>query len=178
MESLKKKIESISPKFIDDFGLENKMAVPRIEKVVLNAGVGRIATADKKRVEFIAGRLTQIAGQKTTTRPARKSIATFKTREGDPIGVAVTLRGERMYAFLDKLIHIAIPRMRDFKGLTSKSVDEMGNLTIGISEHTIFPETSDEDLRDVFGFAITIVTTSHNKEVALAFLKGIGFPFK
>ena len=110
-------------------------------------------------------------------RGAKKAIANFKTRLGDEIGVSVTLRGERMYSFLDKLIHIAIPRMRDFRGLSLKSVDEMGNFTIGIKEHTIFPETADEDLKDVFGFAITIVTTAKNKETASLFLKELGLPF-
>ena len=133
---------------------------------------------DKKKIELIQDRLAKITGQKTAPRGAKKSVAAFKIREGDTIGYQVTLRGKRMYDFLDRLLHIALPRARDFRGLSRESVDLMGNVTIGIREHTIFPETGDEDIKDVFGFAITVVTTANNKKDALAFLEHLGFPFK
>jgi len=171
-EKEKKSFESIK----EILGISNKMESPHIEKVVLSSGTGKIA--DKKKKELILDRMTRIAGQKAVPRKAKKSIATFKLREGDDIGVTVTLRGGRMYSFLDKLITVAIPRMRDFKGLDTKAIDNMGNLTIGVTEHTIFPETSDEDLRDVFGLSITIVTTATSKDAAEAFLRSIGIPFK
>jgi large subunit ribosomal protein L5 len=123
-------------------------------------------------------RLTKITGQRPTVRSAKKSVASFKVRQGDPIGVAVTLRGARMNHFLDKLIHIAIPRTKDFRGIDPKAVDNIGNMTIGIKEHSIFPETSDEDLKDVFGFAITLVSTAKGKEEALKFFTHLGIPFK
>src|SRR4029079_5884982 len=131
---------------------------------------------DKKQIEVIEDRLAKITGQKAAARGARMSIASFKVREGDTVGLQVTLRGARMYDFIDKLIHIALPRTRDFRGLSAKSIDDMGNLTIGIRENTIFPETSDEDLKDVFGLAITIVTTAKSKPEAEAFLRHLGLP--
>ena len=158
-----------------DFGYTNKLQAPKIEKVVVSTGTGKIS--DKNKIEVIQERLAWITGQKASPRPAKQSIATFKLREGDIVGYQVTLRGLQMNNFLDKLIHVAIPRTRDFRGIKKDSIDEMGNLTIGIKEHTIFPETSDEDLRDVFGLAITIVTTATTKDEAYAFLKHIGIPF-
>ena len=152
------------------------MQTPKIDKVIVSAGVGSIK--DKYKIKVIQDRLSKITGQKEAARVAKKSIATFKTRQGDILGYQVTLRGSRMYDFLDRLIHIAIPRMRDFRGLSTESIDEMGNFTIGIKEHTVFPETSDEDLKDVFGFSITIVTTAKTKEEAEEYLKNLGFPFK
>ena len=152
------------------------MQSPKIEKVVISTGTGKIQ--DKAQIALIQDRLAKITGQKASARPAKKSIAAFKTREGDTIGYQVTLRGERMYDFLDKLIHVALPRTRDFQGLSRTSVDEVGNYTIGIREHTIFPETADEELKDVFGFAVTIVTTADTKEGALKLLEHIGLPLK
>ena len=157
-------------------GFSNTMESPKLDKVVLSVGVGSVKEKDKFQV--IQDRLARISGQKVAIRPAKKSIASFKVREGDIVGYQVTLRGERMITFLDKLIHIALPRTKDFRGIERKSIDEMGNITIGIPEHTVFPETSDEDLRDVFGFAVTIVTTADTKEGAEAFLEHIGIPFK
>mgnify|MGYP000684064667 CR=1 FL=1 len=157
-------------------GYKNIMQTPKIDKVIVSAGVGSIK--DKYKIKVIQDRLSKITGQKEAARVAKKSIATFKTRQGDILGYQVTLRGSRMYDFLDRLIHIAIPRMRDFRGLSTESIDEMGNFTIGIKEHTVFPETSDEDLKDVFGFSITIVTTAKTKEEAEEYLKNLGFPFK
>lgn len=156
--------------------LANPMQAPHLVKVVVSAGFGSVK--DKKKIELIADRLAKITGQKPAVRGAKKAIATFKTRVGDPIGYQVTLRGKRMTEFLDRLIHVALPRTKDFRGLPRTSVDDMGNYTIGIKEHTIFPETADEDLKDVFGFAVTIVTTSDDKKKTLAFLEQLGLPIK
>ncbi len=156
------------------FGYTSPMQGPRIMKVVVSSGVGK--KRDKKQIELIQERLARITGQKSAPRPAKISIASFKVREGDTVGLQVTLRGERMYDFIDKLIHIALPRTRDFRGLSAKAIDDMGNITIGIKENTIFPETSDEDLKDVFGLAITIVTTAKSKAEAEAFFRHIGLP--
>jgi large subunit ribosomal protein L5 len=146
----------------------------RIEKVIVSTGVGK--KRDKKQIEVIENRLAKITGQKAAPRAARQSIASFKVREGDTVGLQVTLRGARMYDFIDKVIHIALPRTRDFRGLKATAIDDMGNITIGIKENTIFPETSDEDLKDVFGLAITIVTTATSKAEAEAFFRHIGIP--
>jgi len=156
------------------FGYTSPMQGPRIMKVVVSTGVGK--KRDKKQIELIEDRLAKITGQKSAPRAAKISIASFKVREGDTVGLQVTLRGARMYDFLDKLIHIALPRTRDFRGLLPKAIDDMGNMTVGIKENTIFPETSDEDLKDVFGLAITIVTTAKNKAEAEAFFRHIGMP--
>jgi large subunit ribosomal protein L5 len=133
---------------------------------------------DKNKNEAIVGRLAKIIGQKPAMRGAKQSISSFKVRQGDPIGVMVTLRGKRMFAFLEKLINVAIPRTKDFRGINRTGVDNIGNLTIGIKEHTIFPETADEDIRDVFGMSITIVSTAKDKKEGLAFFELIGVPFK
>ena len=156
--------------------LKNAMQTPRLVKVVISNGFGSVK--DKKKIELIADRLAKITGQKPATRVTKKAIATFKTRQGDAVGYQITLRGKRMCDFLDRLNHVALPRTKDFRGLSRTSVDAMGNYTLGIKEHTIFPETADEDLKDVFGFAITIVTTSHDKKATLAFLEYIGLPLK
>lgn len=158
----------------DTFGYTSPMQGPRILKVIVSSGVGK--KRDKKQLEVIEDRLAKITGQKAAPRGARLSIAAFKVREGDTVGLQVTLRGARMYDFLDKLIHIALPRTRDFRGLSSKAIDDMGNITIGIKENTIFPETSDEDLKDVFGFAMTVVTTAKGKAEAEAFFRHLGLP--
>src|SRR3989338_7334082 len=157
-----------------DFGYTSPMQGPRITKVVVSSGVGK--KRDKKQLEVIEDRLAKITGQKPSARPAKISIASFKVREGDTVGLQVTLRGARMFDFIDKLIHIALPRTRDFHGISPKAIDDMGNITIGIKENTIFPETSDEDLKDVFGFAVTIVTTAKSKTEAEAFFRHIGLP--
>jgi len=157
-------------------GLTNAMQTPRLVKVVIANGFGSVK--DKKKIELIADRLARITGQKPAVRATKKAIATFKTRVGDPVGYQITLRGKRMTEFLDRLIHIALPRTKDFRGLPRTSVDAMGNYTIGIKEHTIFPETTDEDLKDVFGMSITLVTTSRDKKSTLAFLEYIGLPLK
>ena len=158
------------------FGYTNRLQAPKLVKVVVSTGTGSIK--DEKKVKLIADRLGKIAGQKPAERAAKKSIATFKVREGDPVGYQVTLRGKQMRDFLNRLVHIALPRTKDFKGLSRESVDEMGNYTLAIREHTVFPETADEDVKDVFGLAVTIVTTAKTKAEALAFLGHLGFPFK
>ncbi len=174
MSITKQKQQSAYLALAETFGYTSPMQGPRITKVVVSSGVGK--KRDKKQLEVVEDRLAKITGQKPSTRPARISIASFKVREGDTVGYQVTLRGARMYDFVDKLIHIALPRTRDFRGLSAKAIDEMGNLTVGIREHTIFPETSDEDLKDVFGLAITIVTTAKSKAEAEAFFRHIGMP--
>ncbi|GMU73998.1 MAG: 50S ribosomal protein L5 [Candidatus Campbellbacteria bacterium] len=156
--------------------LKNVMALPKLEKVVVSVGIGSVK--DKNKIEVIQDRLEKITGQKSVGRVAKKSIASFKLREGQTIGYQTTLRGQRMYDFLDRLFNIALARTRDFRGIDRKSVDPMGNLTIGIKEHTIFPETADEEARDVFGFAITIVTSARNKKDAETYLEYLGVPFK
>lgn len=156
------------------FGYTSRMQAPRILKVIVATGVGK--KRDPKVLALIVDRISRITGQKPAPRTARASIASFKVREGDTVGLQVTLRGARMFDFLDKLIHIALPRTRDFRGLSARAIDAMGNLTIGIKEHTIFPETSDEDLKDVFGLAVTIVTTAKTKPEAEAFFKHLGLP--
>ena len=175
MATVKEKSKE-SIQYFHEHGIKNPLASPRLEKVVVSSGTGSITDAKKK--ELVLDRLTNITGQKAAVRGAKKSIAGFKIREGNPIGAMVTLRGKYMYAFLDKLINIAIPRMRDFKGIPEKSVDAMGNLTIGIPEHTIFPEAQDEDLRDVFGLSITIVTSAKDKETAISYFSKLGIPLK
>jgi large subunit ribosomal protein L5 len=156
--------------------LANPMQAPKLLKVVISSGFGSVK--DKKKVELIADRLAKITGQKPAVRLTKKAIATFKTRVGDAIGYQITLRGNRMFEFMDRLINIALPRTKDFRGLSRTSVDAMGNYTIGIKEHTIFAETSDEDLKDVFGMSITLVTTSRDPKATLAFLEYLGLPLK
>lgn len=158
------------------FGYKNVMAVPKISKVVVNCGVGRIR--DEKQHEEIRKYLALITGQKSAPRPAKKAIASFKTRQGLIIGYQITLRGNRMYDFLERLIAIALPRTRDFKGLEASSFDSNGNLTIGIKEHIVFPEMIGEDYRFLFGFEITVVTTARKKEEGIELLKLMGFPIK
>ncbi len=160
------------------FNYKNAMAAPRMTKIVINVGTGTMVKKDKNKNEAIADRLAKITGQKPTMRGAKKSIASFKVRQGDPIGVVVTLRGARMYAFIEKLVNVALPRTKDFRGINRTAVDSIGNLTLGIKEHTIFPETADEDIKDVFGLAITLVSTAKTKKEGLAFFALLGVPFK
>lgn len=178
MESIATKQSTAFAAMKEAFGYTNTMAVPKITKVVVSVGTGKKIKADKKANDFIAGRLAQITGQKAAIRGAKKSIATYKTRIGDPIGLVVTLRGKKMMAFLDKLVNIALPRTKDFRGVNRSVVDAMGNMTIGIKEHSIFPETADEDLRDMFGLAINVGTTASSREEALVFFEHLGFPLK
>ncbi len=158
------------------FGYSTYMAAPRITKITVSVGTGK--KKDAKQVAFIAERLSEITGQHAASRPAKQSVASFKVREGEPVGLIVTLHGPRMYDFLDKVIHIALPRTRDFRGIPSSAIDAMGNITIGIREHTIFPEAANEDLKDVFGMAITITTTAKTRDEAEAFLRHVGLPLR
>ncbi len=159
------------------FGWSNPMQTPTIEKVVISVGVGKMAK-EKGKVDLIANRLAKITGQKAAVRGAKKSIATYKTRIGDKVGYQVTLRGKRMEDFLNRLLHIALPRTKDFKGISASAIDDVGNYTLGMKEHTVFPETADEELKDVFGMAVTVVTTAKDKKSAKAYLEHLGFPFK
>lgn len=163
---------------LSQFGYKNKLASPRMVKIVVSSGTGSGMKKDRNKNDTVAERLARISGQKPSLRSAKQSVASFKIREGDPVGLTVTIRGARMMNFLEKLIHIALPRTKDFRGLDKKAVDNIGNMTIGIKEHTIFPETADEDLKDVFGLAITLVSTAKTKEEATAFFTHLGIPFK
>ncbi len=158
-------------------GLENPMQVPKITKITLNMGVGE-AVADKKVLENARADLEKIAGQKPIIRAARKSVASFKIRENFPIGCKVTLRRERMYEFLDRLVNIAIPRIRDFRGLNPKSFDRQGNYSIGVQEQIIFPEINYDEVDALRGMDITITTTARNPEEGRALLEAFNFPFK
>lgn len=178
MENTKQKLAKTYEALKSQFGYKNVMSAPKLQKIVVSVGTGSKIKVDKHKNEFIADRLAKITGQKPAPKSAKQSIASFKLREGEQIGVMVTLRGEKMYSFVDKLVNIAFPRTKDFRGLDAKSLDDIGNLTLGIKEHTIFPETGDEELKDVFGLAITFVTTAKNKEEAKAFFDYIGIPFK
>ncbi len=176
--TVKDKAESAFEKMKGEFHYKNSMAAPKIKKIVINVGTGTAVKKDKNKNDAISDRLAKIAGQKAAFRGAKQSIASFKIRKGDPIGVVVTLRGKRMYAFLEKLINVALPRTKDFRGINRTGVDNIGNLSIGIKEHTIFPETADEDIRDVFGLSITLVSTAKNKKEGTAFFELLGVPFK
>jgi large subunit ribosomal protein L5 len=178
VQTIKEKMKTAYPKLKDKYGYKNVMQAPKIEKILVSVGTGKMSRGDKKRQEFVIGRLAIITGQKPSGRPAKKSIASFKLREGEVIGQLVTLHGARMYGFLDKFINIAIPRTKDFRGFSAKSIDSMGNFTVGIKEHTVFPETADEDLRDVFGMAVTIVLSTRKKEETKEVLEHLGFPFR
>ena len=172
----KKYAEETVPKLRQEFGIKNAMAVPRIEKIVLNIGLGE-AIQNIKFLDDAVEELALIAGQRPTVTRARKSIANFKLREGQAIGARVTLRGQRMWDFLDRLITIALPRVRDFRGVPSKSFDGRGNYTLGIRDHLIFPEVDYNKVEKPKGMNITIVTTAGNDERALYLLREMGMPF-
>lgn len=176
MKGVEDKVKEAYKALKENQGYTNVMQSPKIEKVVVSVGTGK--EQDKNKIKLIADRLTKITGQRPVTRKAKVSIATFKLREGDEVGYQVTLRGGRMNDFLNKLLDIALPRTKDFRGIKTSAVDEMGNYTLGIKEHTIFPETADEELKDVFGMSVTIVTTAKSREEATEFLKHLGLPFK
>ena len=169
--------EVIRKKLMEQFGYKNPMQVPRIDKVVLNMGVGE-AVNDRKKVDLAAADMAAIAGQKAVITHARKSIATYKLRENQPIGCKVTLRRTRMYEFLDRLVNIALPRIRDFRGLNPKSFDGRGNYTIGIKEHIIFPEIDYDKSESTLGMDIVVCTTARNDEEARALLAAFNFPFR
>jgi len=178
MANLKQRFnEELVPVLKDKLGLSNVMAVPRLSKVVINMGVGEAAN-DKKHLQSALENLTVIAGQKPVTTTARKSVASFKIREGWPLGCKVTLRGEKMYDFIERLINIAIPSERDFRGLNSKSFDGQGNYSFGIKEQIIFPEINYDNIDNIRGMDVCINTTAKNKDEAKALLEVLDFPFK
>jgi large subunit ribosomal protein L5 len=169
-------IEEIRPALIERFGYSTPMQAPRLEKITLNMGVGD-AKQDSKVLDAAAEQLGTIAGQKANVRRARKSIAQFKVREGMPVGVAVTLRGARGYEFLDRLMSVAIPRIRDFRGLNPRSFDGRGNYSMGVREQIIFPEVDYDEVDQVRGLDITITTTAQSDDEAFALLEALGMPF-
>ncbi|AZO96534.1 50S ribosomal protein L5 [Iocasia frigidifontis] len=169
--------EEIVPKLVEEFNYQSVMAVPKLEKVVVNVGLGD-AKEDQKLLDIVVDEIAVITGQKPTITRAKKSVANFKIREGMPIGVKVTLRGNQMYEFLYKVINITLPRIRDFRGVSSKSFDGRGNYSLGIREHTVFPEISVDNVDTVHGLEITIVTSAETDEEAHALLKMMGMPFK
>lgn len=176
--SVKEKEAEAFEKLKGVFHYKAKMSAPKVVKVVVSVGTGTRQKANKDTNEFVIGRLAKITGQRGALRGAKKSVSSFKIRQGDSIGAVVTLRGKRMYSFLEKLLNVALPRTKDFRGISRKAVDDVGNLTIGIREHTIFPETADEDIRDVFGLSVTLVSTAKDKKEGLAFFELLGVPFK
>ncbi len=169
--------EEVRAELVKQFGYTNPMTVPQIEKIVVNMGVGEAAT-DSKAIDGAVADLRAITGQQPTIRRARKSIATFHLREGQPIGAKVTLRGDRMWDFLDRLISIAIPRIRDFRGISAKSFDGRGNFSMGVTEQLIFPEIEFDKIDRTRGMDITIVTTAKTNEEGKALLDAFNFPFK
>jgi len=169
--------KTVVPALMQQFNYTTIMQVPRLEKICINQGVGD-ATGDKKLVDNAANELTTIAGQKAVPTRARRSVSNFKLREGMPIGVRVTLRGERMYEFLDRLITIALPRVRDFRGVNDKSFDGRGNYSMGITEQIVFPEIDIDKVNKITGMDITFVTSANTDAEAHALLKEIGIPFK
>jgi len=169
--------EEIAPALFEELSLENVMQVPKVEKIVLNIGVGE-ALDNPKALDEAVRDLTTITGQRPVVTKAKKSIANFKLREGRAIGTKVTLRGDRMWAFLDRLVNVALPRVRDFRGISPDSFDGRGNYTLGLKEQLIFPEINYDDVDTVRGMEITIVTTADNDDQARALLTKIGMPFK
>jgi large subunit ribosomal protein L5 len=178
MARLKERYQKeIAPSLAKEFGIKNPMAVPRLDKIVLNMGMGE-AIANAKVLDTAVTELTSIAGQRPVITKAKKSIASFKLRQGMPIGVMVTLRGERMYEFFDRLVSVALPRVRDFRGVSPKAFDGRGNYTIGIREQLIFPEIDFNKVDKLRGMNISIVTTARNDDQARALLKSLGMPFR
>ena len=169
--------EQVVPKLIEEFEYKNVMQVPRVQKITLNMGVGE-SVADKKQIEHAVRDMTAIAGQKPVVTKARKSIAGFKIRDGWPIGCKVTLRGEHMWEFLDRLVAIAIPRIRDFRGLNGKSFDGRGNYSMGVREQIMFPEIDYDKVDSMRGMDITITTSAKSDEEGRALLKAFHFPFR
>ena len=175
---LKKTYEQeVRPRLKDELGLSSTMQVPRLQKITLNMGVGEAKT-DAKVLDSAVDELTTIAGQRAHVRKARKSIAGFKVREGMPVGARVTLRGDRMWEFLDRLVSIALPRIRDFRGLSPRSMDGRGNFSLGIREQIIFPEIDYDQIAGIRGLDVAITTSAANDEEGLALLRGLGMPFQ
>ncbi len=175
-KTVKEKVKTTFDTLKGDFKYKNKLQAPQIKRVVVTTTTGSIK--DPKKKELMLDRLTKITGQKPVVTIAKKSIAGFKLRAGDASGYKVTLRGDKMWAFLDKVVNIAFPRTKDFRGIPSSGIDDMGNFSFGIKEHTVFPETSDENIQDVFGLGATVVTTSKTKKETKALLDIMGLLFK
>lgn len=169
--------EEVMPKLMEKFGYSNRLEVPRLEKIVLNMGLGE-AVQNPKIIDQAVEELAMISGQRPSIRRARKSIAAFKLREGMPIGVMVTLRRQRMYDFFTRLVNVALPRVRDFRGVPTRGFDGRGNYTMGISDHTIFPEVDPNKVEKIKGMNITFVTSAETDEEAFELLKLLGMPFK
>lgn len=165
------------PALQEEFGIKNVMAVPKVKKVVVNIGIGKMVK-DEKAVEKIVNDLGKLTGQKPVYRKAKKSIASFKIREGMNIGLLVTLRGKRMYDFMDRLISIALPGSKDFRGIDIGNFDNNGNLNLGLKESSIFPEITYETLKDIFGLEVTVTTTAGDRQKGIALLRHLGFPIK
>ncbi len=176
---LEKYRSEIVPSLTKEFGYKTVMAVPRVMKVSVNVGMGRFAVAkDTKMIERISQDIMKITGQKPVSRQAKQSIAGFKTRQGLDVGMSVTLRGRRMYDFIDRLISLALPRTRDFQGLPRRNIDDHGNLNIGIREHNVFPEIAYESLKDIFGLQITMTTTAKTQQEGISLFTLLGFPLQ
>ena len=169
--------KEVAPALRKELGIDNPMAIPRVDKIVLNMGLGE-AVANPKMLDGAVDELSAIAGQRAVVTKAKKSIATYKLRAGMPIGARVTLRGERMYEFLDRLINIALPRVRDFRGLNPKSFDGRGNYSLGIKEHIIFPEIDFDKMGETWGMDVTVCTTAQTDDEARALLTAFNFPFR
>jgi len=161
-----------------ELNLKNSMAVPRLQKIIINVGIGSYIRGGDKNFDNIINNIEQITGQKPVVTLARLSVSNFRLREGQPVGVVVTLRGERMYDFVERLVHITLPRVRDFRGITAKGFDKKGNFSLGVKEATIFPEVNQENLSKNHGLQMTFVTSAKNDTEGFALLKALGFPFK
>jgi large subunit ribosomal protein L5 len=169
--------KEVAPALRKEFGIKNVMATPRLLKISVNTGVGR-THKDSQLLTKVERDLSLLTGQKASARVAKKSVASFKVREGVVVGYAVTLRGKRMWDFLDRLISLALPLSKDFRGVDPKNVDKDGNLNMGIKEHSIFPEINLENIKDIFGLQVTVTTNARNRERGLALLRQLGIPFK
>lgn len=169
--------KEVVPALLKKFGYKNPMQVPRLKKIVLNMGLGK-AVSEPKVVDFAAGEMGKITGQKPVLTRAKKAISNFKLRKGLPIGCMVTMRKDRMYEFFDRLCNVALPRVRDFRGVSNKAFDDRGNYTLGLKEHTIFPEVDFDKVETQMGMNITIVTTAKNKEEGMELLTLLGLPFR
>lgn len=178
MSILKEKYDKeIAKDLAKELGRKNPMALPRIKKVIINTGIGRFKD-DKSMIESVVKDITMIAGQKPMKNPAKKSISNFKIRQGDIVGISVTLRGERMWNFLEKIFNIVLPRVRDFKGLSKKSFDGAGSYTFGLKEHTVFPEINPNTVDKIKSLEVTISTTAKNKQETYLLLEKLGMPFE
>jgi large subunit ribosomal protein L5 len=170
--------KNLMPKLMQNLGIKNVMAAPKITKVKLNVGIGSYIKAHGKDFDNIVENIAKISGQKPVINKSKKAISNFKVREGDPVGVSVTLRGKRMYDFLNKLVNIVFPRVRDFRGISKKAFDGNGNYSIGFKENTVFPEISPDEVMKPHGIEINITTTAKNNEEGIKLLETLGFPFK